>query len=666
MSGLYKDIDSLAREIRVVQVEAGSGNAKIKCKLVTVSLESKPQFEALSYVWGSSTQGYVVDVEGCLMNVTDNLHSALMRLRQPSEARVLWIDQLCINQCDVVERSQQVAIMGDIYKQSSQTLIWLGDETEAWSGASSDQSSILKTRPCIWKKKQGLTRDFKYDAWAEPCFTAGNWGDMCASYDQDYIHHAFKLISRLAETLGLQGIPYLKKGDDPLSLNTLRALAYIMHKPWWSRIWTLQECLIPSCAVIVYGTVEAPCQMFFLAAERYAGLASEIDPEFIEGLGQFRADTLRHFSQTLMDLSTYHTKQHYQCIDFRSLLRHFRSRQATNHKDKIYGLLGLNIDWRGRSPLLPDYTLETTQIYQSATLRSIQDYESLVVLITDMTRRQSGEDLELPSWVPDWSWSPSYMELLQRYEQTKTYSAASNTSTHARLDGLSRLVLSGTEVDTIGSTSDVMAPDTANSSPSTFLQWWTFSRNARAYNNPSETKPLYTLPQSPLDDAFWRTLCGNTVTVQTAKNGKYFAPDYKRATDIDFQRYMAWCQEHEPGLSSSDQNAAFSPVELHDAAEYTTRSIHSAICAATTMRRMFITRRGYLGLGPANTLEGDRIFLLHGGRTPFLLRKGTENLNATVHRSEDSYHFVGDCYVHGIMDGEAMAWDLPQSEVYLE
>jgi hypothetical protein len=60
-------------------------------------------------------------------------------------------------------------------------------------------------------------------------------------------------------------------------------------------------------------------------------------------------------------------------------------------------------------------------------------------------------------------------------------------------------------------------------------------------------------------------------------------------------------------------------------------------------RRIFVTKTGYIGVGPKLTLAGDRAVVLYGGRTPFIFRP---------HR--DKYRLVGECYVQGVMQGEAM------------
>lgn len=64
---------------------------------------------------------------------------------------------------------------------------------------------------------------------------------------------------------------------------------------------------------------------------------------------------------------------------------------------------------------------------------------------------------------------------------------------------------------------------------------------------------------------------------------------------------------------------------------------------AACCRRFFITTSGRIGLGPQTMRVNDIVVVLHGGKWPFVLRpKG------------DVYKFIGHCYVHGIMYGEAV------------
>jgi hypothetical protein len=65
---------------------------------------------------------------------------------------------------------------------------------------------------------------------------------------------------------------------------------------------------------------------------------------------------------------------------------------------------------------------------------------------------------------------------------------------------------------------------------------------------------------------------------------------------------------------------------------------------ATFRRRLIVTQKQYLGLTSEHVEAGDMIAILMGGQLPFVLRE--------VH---NHYILIGEAYIHGIMDGEAMA-----------
>lgn len=56
-------------------------------------------------------------------SVTDNLHAALTQLRGEEHALPFWIDQICINQCDLDEKANQVGLMTSVYDQAARTPI---------------------------------------------------------------------------------------------------------------------------------------------------------------------------------------------------------------------------------------------------------------------------------------------------------------------------------------------------------------------------------------------------------------------------------------------------------------------------------------------------------------------------------------------------------------
>lgn len=90
--------------IRLVCIKPGSLQHVVDCELITENMATA-EFEASSYVWGATMFPYKIKVNGKDFYVTYNLFSVLCELRRPDRDRIVWIDALCINQADDVEKS---------------------------------------------------------------------------------------------------------------------------------------------------------------------------------------------------------------------------------------------------------------------------------------------------------------------------------------------------------------------------------------------------------------------------------------------------------------------------------------------------------------------------------------------------------------------------------
>jgi hypothetical protein len=130
----YQPLDSQSKEFRLVDIHPAEERTSIvQCTLRHESLRSEPPtiFETVSYVWGDPTSRDIMEVNGFAVDVPASSVAALQRLRLKTVLRTLWIDALCINQSDVHERSEQVRMMGEIYRSSQGNLIYLGEVRDA-------------------------------------------------------------------------------------------------------------------------------------------------------------------------------------------------------------------------------------------------------------------------------------------------------------------------------------------------------------------------------------------------------------------------------------------------------------------------------------------------------------------------------------------------------
>lgn len=125
--------------VRILVLEpADDFNSPLRCSIVQRERNSQSlsasgcEYSAVSYTWGDrelSHQLFVtVDAKSwrCLQ-ITASVDSLLRHLRVTYKPRLFWIDAICLNQKDEIEKTQQIPLMGCIYSDAKRVHIWLGD-----------------------------------------------------------------------------------------------------------------------------------------------------------------------------------------------------------------------------------------------------------------------------------------------------------------------------------------------------------------------------------------------------------------------------------------------------------------------------------------------------------------------------------------------------------
>jgi Heterokaryon incompatibility protein (HET) len=125
-SGTYKHTPLSHKEgIRLLLLKSGTDDV-LECELIEFSIDTIASYEALSYTWGPpNPQKYIV-CHGKKLPITENCEAALRHLRLPLAGRLLWVDSICIDQFNIIEKNQQLRLMGNIYSRAKDVLIWLG------------------------------------------------------------------------------------------------------------------------------------------------------------------------------------------------------------------------------------------------------------------------------------------------------------------------------------------------------------------------------------------------------------------------------------------------------------------------------------------------------------------------------------------------------------
>jgi Heterokaryon incompatibility protein (HET) len=142
------------RDIRLLRVIPGDNDAQVEITLETANLDdSCLRYEALSYVWGTWPKlgAHSVSCDGQSLLITDNLLYALTELRrQPSKPPLpLWVDAISINQQDILERNQQVSLMGTIYSHAIKVLVYLRGQLGPFNHLAEAAEPISENWPLI-------------------------------------------------------------------------------------------------------------------------------------------------------------------------------------------------------------------------------------------------------------------------------------------------------------------------------------------------------------------------------------------------------------------------------------------------------------------------------------------------------------------------------------
>lgn len=127
--------------IRLLKLSPKTDDHLIHCTLIDVDLASKPSYEALSYTWAIDSDiadprigaaKRTIICNGAALDVFKNLHNAMFQLQELGwTSSPIWIDAICINQHDDIEKSAQVNMMGAIFHAASRVIVWLGKSSLA-------------------------------------------------------------------------------------------------------------------------------------------------------------------------------------------------------------------------------------------------------------------------------------------------------------------------------------------------------------------------------------------------------------------------------------------------------------------------------------------------------------------------------------------------------
>ncbi|KAH7125235.1 heterokaryon incompatibility protein-domain-containing protein [Dendryphion nanum] len=88
-------------------------------------------YEAISYTWGLDNRTNALSCNNEIIHITENVETMLRHLRSKHKTKVVWVDSICIDQSNEVEKARQVQCMGLIFGHALKVRVWLGSAVKA-------------------------------------------------------------------------------------------------------------------------------------------------------------------------------------------------------------------------------------------------------------------------------------------------------------------------------------------------------------------------------------------------------------------------------------------------------------------------------------------------------------------------------------------------------
>ncbi len=573
---------------------------------------------AISYTWGPESEPRKpAEMNGTVVHVSRNLEAALRHVLRfvhcsTCPGRLFWADALCINQEDRPEKTWQVQMMRNIYETATVVRIWLGHGNRETARAIDALELIVR--------ENGST-------------------------------HAYDWAKQMHEQCQHQVLDHLN-------------LAVLWKQSYFERIWPIQEFAVAREAVFHCGDRSIDRRLLFWGftaltwLERYSRLQllGKIEAcdwpcghdkclsarvqyrealglhMVIIGNGVYQRETL-DFSPARIPTIVYGginlkldggltSDMSLQALVLQANDAHLK---AVDPRDLIFPFLGLAHD-AAEYDIVPDYTQEVSPTYINVARSFLQRGWSTLLCIC----QPQGRTPDLPSWVPDWTRQLRRpLSLSADFESGTVYSASTGTLNPVFLPKGScprLLLVSALLYDTV----EVLSKDLdfmdckGDIKEVAGLLTELCKGHGTAYSSNEEQ-----------DDAIAKTL------IRDVWASELGAGNRRRTRPGEAKKGFEEVRKGFEEIISSNHGDCF---DVMTAMTSVGRMYMTTQLESLSSLRPFATKRGFIGMGPECMQQGDVIAIIIGLSAPMILRKF----------GDGKYEIVGEAYVHGIMDGEAM------------
>lgn len=641
--------------IRLVLLEPGKRNKDVTVQIVSVLFAEAPAYEAISYAWGAVSITEPISVNGLSCQIPVNL-LAFFRQRQSRllDRSPLWIDALCIDQTSPADKKAQITHMAKIYNRCTQFTIWLGEESETSAIAVNTLTrigSMEKIDPFFELKGRArssiiefLKRSWWTRVWiVQEVAMAANPGVarmMCGKHKLLWIHMA-------RAALHLKDITDFHTDAD-IDVNPLLELTLTLERARHRQNDA--------------NTLDAPTLLDLLVQNRYRKATDPRDKVFaLLGLlrnHQWRVQIELDYRMSWTELYRKVVVYEVQTTWSLNILRYSNPERQQGLDESSWSPDWSQIPCRrllraplGRRPYTASADFVADPDGAHFTGRTLTTKTVLLGVIQG--------SFPLPSLVP--TDVVSRISLLMAISECKRHllelASKEGATPYGNIDGQCEALWRTLFLDHFESGADgrflaPASPVSRQKSIEPIPSGWkpqlpkrdlSKSSHVRAYSSGSisHTSHHDWLPVVPCS---WRLKDPKRWPRGIAENDKprIWAVLSRLETSFDlaahpFNFYVPDVYQHHRAKNEPD-------VQGHKAFF---KEQEKEILTFHVDRALFVTEKGYIGLGPGRCKTGDVVAVLAGADVPFVLEPRAASRN-------NACSLVGEAYVHGFMHGEAV------------
>ncbi|KAI1440510.1 heterokaryon incompatibility protein-domain-containing protein [Annulohypoxylon stygium] len=664
--GVYGPIGPEA--LRLLLISPGFASETINCTLITIEdRKNAPEYDAISYVWGTELSEEPIMCNGHRVTVTKNLIQAMRYLRPlpnwdsvitwpkdhqlhssrnawgsfaknrqeqeysvSQQERPIWIDALCINQKDMAEKENQVKRMHETFADAVTVKIWLGQADDSYKA---DFSRLNELRP---KGLPILTKQVHIGQYGKMpvvlAFIAQALRNVDASND-------YYTASRAATDTAYRNLVHGFPDSNAVEWEVLRDF---FDNPWFERIWVVQEVVHARRAVVIRGDWQIEWEALGKAANWFQTQGFALPPDV-----QFNGD-----KKDLLPVSKVAAM--WQITGDRRpllrMLRELRGRKATLKVDKIYAAYSLAEETvyflendKTFDPLIePTYDPKRVDEVYPNVVRFLIIYHANLAALSHAGGIQGVRTSGCPSWVPDWNQPKISTELVNGNRDEFLYRAngdellAIGDTTDLKCLSVKGIKVSDGSIRAYGDKLiSYKFRHTSYKEEHDFVKSaWNLVAHLASRNNASRDNELDLYHPKNIPHTFITTLsAGLNEAKQPIDEDSNFLDD---AADWLLQQFGGQIPVSGIGKKWRLPSAIWN---------YSSSGrFREAFTQACLDKRFFITAGDLMGIGPETMERNDIVVILFGGQVPYVVRE----------LGQDKYSFIGECYVPGLMTGEAV------------